>query len=438
MRKNPFHLKTWMIISLSVVLCLSSKAQTKLLRFPDVYDDHIVFTYASDLWTVSTKGGMAIRLTAHPGMEVFAKFSPDGKYIAFTGQYDGDEQVYVIPSTGGMPKQLTFYPAKGPLTQRWGYDNQVMGWSVDSKSVIFRSQRDSWTLPESRLYSVSITGGAASALPMPEAGSGDYSPDGKKIVYSPRTRDFRSEKRYSGGQANTLYIYDINSNDAKKISEGERASRDAMWIGNKIYFNSDKDGKFNLYSYDIASGKTVDATFFKDWDVRWPSSDEESQVIYERNGELELFNISTNKTEKLSITVPDDGLYKRPHSINVTEYIESIALSPKGERVVISARGDIFSAPAEKGNTRNLTHSSDSHDKFPRWSPDGSQVAFISDKSGEEEIWTVGQDGLNAPQQLTSGTVHNGMHRNGAAMVKRSLFLIRTEKCTYLRLPQKK
>lgn len=273
-----------------LILFYAVNAQTKLLRFPDVYGDRLVFTYASDLWTTSTSGGVATRLTAHPGMEVFAKFSPDGKYIAFTGQYDGDEQVYVMPSTGGVPKQLTFYPAKGPLAQRWGYDNQVIGWSTDGKSIIFRSQRDSWTLPESQLYAVPMTGGAAIALPMPEAGSGDYSPDGKKMVYSPRTRDFRSEKRYSGGQANTLYIYDLSNNDAKKISEGERACRDEMWMGNKIYFNSDKDGKFNLYSYDVASGKTDQVTSFKDWDVRWPSSDEQNQIVYERNGELEIFN----------------------------------------------------------------------------------------------------------------------------------------------------
>src|SRR3982750_2810601 len=165
---------------LILLSALSTFAQTKLLRFPDVYGNRVVFTYASDLWTTSTSGGIATRLTAHPGMEVFAKFSPDGKYIAFTGQYDGDEQVYVMPSTGGVPKQLTFYPAKGPLTQRWGYDNQVMCWSIDGKSIIFRSQRDSWTLPESQLYSVSINGGAAIALPMPEAGSGDFSADGKK------------------------------------------------------------------------------------------------------------------------------------------------------------------------------------------------------------------------------------------------------------------
>ncbi len=378
-------------------------AQTKLLRFPDVAGDRVVFTYASDLWTVSTNGGQAARLTAHPGMEVFAKFSPDGKWLAFTGQYDGDEQVYVVAASGGEPKQLTFYPAKGPLTPRWGYDNQVMGWTNDGKSIVFRSQRDSYTLPISKLYTIPMTGGAPTALPMPEAGSGDFSPDGSKMVYSPRTRDFRSEKRYGGGQANTLYIYDLNTNDAKKISEGVRPWRDAMWIGDKIYFNSDKDGKFNLYAYNVASGKATPATAFKDWEVRWASSDDQSRVIYERNGELEILDTNSNKTTKLNINVPDDGVYKRPRTINAAQFIENVALSPKGERVLFGARGDIFSAPAEKGGTRNLTHSSTAHDKFPRWSPDGTRVAFISDRSGEEEVWVAPQDGLTAPQQITTG-----------------------------------
>ncbi len=378
-------------------------AQTKLLRFPDVDGDRVVFSYASDLWISPVVGGTAARLTAHPGMEVFAKFSPDGKWIAFTGQYDGDEQVYVVPSGGGEPKQLTFYPAKGPLTPRWGYDNQVMGWTNDGKSIVFRSQRDSYTLPISRLYTVPMTGGAPTALPMPEAGSGDYSPDGTKMIYSPRTRDFRSEKRYGGGQANTLYIYDLQTNDARKISEGVRASRDAMWIGDKVFYNSDRDGKFNLYVFDVPSGKTTQATNFKDWEVRWASSDDQSRIVYERNGELEIFDTKNNKSTKLNINVPDDGVYKRPRMINALQYLQNVALSPKGERVLFGGRGDVFSAPVEKGATRNLTHSSTAHDKFPRWSPDGSRVAFISDRSGEEEVWSIAQDGMTEPQQLTTG-----------------------------------
>ncbi|MDQ4122654.1 MAG: S41 family peptidase [Acidobacteriota bacterium] len=390
-------------IFLLSLFALPVLGQTKLLRFPDIADDRVVFSYASDLWTAPTTGGTATRLTAHPGMEVFAKFSPDGRWIAFTGQYDGDEQVYVIPAGGGEPKQLTFYPARGPLTPRWGYDNQVMGWTNDGQSIVFRSQRDSWTLPQSRLYRVSINGGSPEPLPMPEAGSGDFSADGTKMVYSPRTRDFRTEKRYGGGQANTLYIYDLNTNDARKISEGVRASRDAMWIGDKIYYNSDRDGKFNLYAYDTGNARTAQVTNFKDWDVRWASSDDNSRIVYERNGELEVLDTKSNRPTKLNITVPDDGVHKRARTINGAQFIQNVALAPKGERVLFAARGDVFSAPVEKGGTRNLTHSSNAHDKFPRWSPDGRQVAYISDRTGEEEVWIVAQDGMTEPQQLTTG-----------------------------------
>ena len=389
-----------------VVLLLAVQvvcAQTKLLRFPDIHDDRVAFTYGGDIWIAPATGGSATRLTAHPGIEVFAKFSPDGKWIAFTGQYDGDEQVYVIPSTGGVPRQLTFYPAKGPLAPRWGWDNQVDGWSKDGKRVFFRSLRDSWTLPIARLYSVSVDGGPAEPLPMPEAGSGDYSPDSGRMVYSPQFRDFRSEKRYSGGQANVLYIFDLKTSDAKRITEGPRPTRDPMWIGDTIYFNSDRDGHFNIYAYTVSTGKTTQVTASKPWDVRWPSSDHASRIVYELNGELQVFDTKSAKATPLSITVPDDGLARRPSRIPVANYIESYELSPKGERALFSARGDIFTAPIEKGPTRNLTHSSGAHDKWPTWSPDGSQIAFISDKSGEEELYLVPQDGSKPAEQITTG-----------------------------------
>lgn len=378
-------------------------AETKLLRFPDIYGDRVAFTYGGDIWTAPATGGTAIRLTAHPGMEVFAKFSPDGNWIAFTGQYDGDEQVYVIPATGGVPRQLTFYPAKGPFTPRWGWDNQVYGWTKDGKSIIFKSQRDSWTLPVARLYTVSVDGGAAEALPMPEAGSGDFSPDSTRMVYSPQSRDFRPEKRYGGGQANKLYIFDLKSHDAKPITEGPRATRDAMWIGDTIYFNSDRDGHFNLYAYNVANGKTNQVTQSRQWDVRWPSSDHKNRIIYEMDGELQILDTKTGKAAPISITVPDDGLARRPSRIPAANNIESYELSPKGERALFSARGDIFTAPIEKGPTRNLTHSSGAHDKWPSWSPDGSQIAFISDMSGEEELYVVPQDGSKPPTQMTTG-----------------------------------
>jgi tricorn protease len=397
-----FH-KVVPALLLALFISAGVSAQTKLLRFPDIFGDRVVFTYGGDLWTASTNGGTANRITAHTGVETYAKFSPDGKWIAFTGQYDGDEQVYVIPSGGGEPKQLTFYPSRGPLAPRWGYDNQVMGWTRDGK-IFFRGLRDSWTLPVARLYTVSPEGGPAEALPMPEAGSGDFSADGTKMVYSPRFRDFRPEKRYSGGQANTLYIYNLQTADALKISDGPRAARDAMWIGGTVYYNSDKDGKFNLYGYNTSSGKTAQVTTNKDWDIRWPSSDNDSRIVYERDGELEIFDVNSKRASKLTITVPNDGVNRRNRMVSVGNLISAYSLSPKGERALFSARGDIFTVPVEKGGVRNLTKTSSAHDKFPTWSPDGKLIAFISDKSGEEEVWTVPQDGSAPPEQISTGS----------------------------------
>lgn len=391
------------LLWLAALLPVTAATQTKLLRFPDVYGDRVVFTYGGDLWTAATTGGTATRLTTHPGVEVFAKFSPDGKWLAFTGQYDGDEQVYVMPTTGGEPKQLTFYPARGPLAPRWGYDNQVYGWTHDGKAVVFRSQRDSWTLPVSHLYTVPVTGGQAEQLPMPESGAGDYSPDGTKLVYSPRSRDFRSEKRYGGGQANDLFIFDLKTNEAKRITDNPRADRDPMWIGHTIYFNSDRDGHFNLYAYDTAKGTTTQLTTNKVWDVRWPSSDNQDRIVYELDGELQLFDVKSKKATPIAITVPDDGLNRRPSRVAAGNLIFSYGLSPKGERALFEARGDIFTAPIEHGPVRNLTDSSNAHDKLPAWSPDGSRIAFISDKTGEEEIYVIAQDGSKPAEQLTSG-----------------------------------
>ncbi|MGE3843488.1 MAG: S41 family peptidase [Vicinamibacterales bacterium] len=378
-------------------------AQTKLLRFPAIHEDRVVFTYASDLWVAPVAGGTATRLTAHPGVEVFAHFSPDGRWIAFTGQYDGDEQVYVIPSTGGTPKQLTFYPAQGPFTPRWGYDNQVYGWTNDSRQVLFRSHRDSWTLPITRLYTVPVIGGPATPLPMPESGAGDYAPSGDQLVYSPRARDFRTEKRYGGGQANDLFLFDLKSHAATRITDHPRADRDPMWIGNSIYFNSDRSGTFNLYAYNLSTKQTTPVTRGTTWDVRWPTSDRRSRIVYELDGQLQVLDTATGQSRPIPIVVPSDGVASRPARVSAANQIHDFELSPKGERALFAARGDIFTAPIENGPTRNLTHTSNAHDKWPRWSHDGSQIAFVSDRSGEEEIYVVPQDGSGPPQQLTSG-----------------------------------
>src|SRR5450631_2392687 len=384
--------------------CASHAAGSKLLRFPNVWHDRIVFSYAGDLWTVGTRGGTAMRLTSNPGLELFGRFSPDGRFIAFTGQYGGDEQVYVIPADGGAPKQLTFYPAPGPLADRWGYDNQVYGWTPDGTAVLFRSARDGYMLSGSKLYTVPMNGGAASALPMPVSGAGHFSPDGKKIVYSPQWRDFRSEKRYQGGWANVLYIFDLTHPTLLQITHDTYTDRDPMWIGNAIYFNSDRTGVFNLFRYDVATRETSQLTHFKEWDVRWPSADAEGRIVYESDGELRIYDTRSDEDRAVSIVVPADATTTRPQAANAADNIESISVSPGGERLSVVARGDVFSVPRENGSTRNLTHSSSAHDREAAWSTDGRRLTYVSDRSGEEEIYAQAQDGNDPADQLTSGS----------------------------------
>lgn len=387
------------ILLASVTLC----AQTKLLRFPDIHGDQIVFTYAGDLWRVSTDGGDAIRLTAHPGLEVFAKFSPDGSQIAFTGQYDGDEQVYVMPSTGGEPKQLTWYPSNGPLPDRWGFDHLVYGWTPDGGSVLFRSGREFWGPgANARLYTVPIAGGLPKALPMPVSGAGDIAPDGR-IAYSPLFRDFRTWKRYQGGWAQDLYIFFSDTGETQRVTEHERTDRDPMWVGDNIYFASDRDGTLNLYRFEPESKRTRQVTEFDDWDVRWPSSNGKDAIVFERNGELHILNAKSGKPTKLTISVPDDGINARPKRISAARNIEDSELSPDGKRALFVARGDVFTVPAEKGPTRNLTNTPNAHERLARWSPDGRWIAYISDQSGEEQVWRIAQDGSGDAEQLTSG-----------------------------------
>ena len=428
------------LLSVAIVFfgVCSLQAQTKLLRFPDVHGDKVVFTYGGDLWLASTSGGLATRLTAHPGIEVFGKFSPDGNWIAFTGQYDGDEQVYVIPVTGGVPKQLTFYPARGPLAPRWGYDNQVYGWTPDGKSVIFRSGREYFDLGDSRLYAVSVTGGMPEAFPMPKSGAGDVSPDGSKVVYSPLFRDFRTWKRYEGGWAQQLYIFDLKSHASEKITEDPRAHRDPMWIGSKIFYSSDRDGTNNLFSYDPATKKTEQLTHSTKWDVRWPSSDHKTQIVYELDGELNIMDAGTGQARHISIEVPNDGVAMRPTQASAAEQIENFSLSPKGERALFVARGDIFTAPIEKGPTRNLTNSSNAHDKWARWSPDGSKIAFISDVDGEDEVYLINQDGSGKPEEMTHGFQAMLYAPEWAADGKRIAFSDKDGKLFVLTLDDKK
>ncbi len=374
-----------------------------LLRFPDIHGEAVVFSYGGDLWTAPVTGGDARRLTAHAGQEVFPRFSPDGKWIAFTGQYDGDEQVYVMPAGGGEPQRLTWYAARGPLPPRWGYDHQVYGWTPDGSSVLFRSLRDAGGGADGRLYTVSVEGGLPVALPMPNAGVGDYSPDGKRVVYSPLSRDFRHWKRYEGGWAQDLYVFDLASSEHTPLGHSVRTERDPMWIGESVVFASDRDDHLNLYRANVETGAVEQLTNHGPADVRWPATDHGSRVVFELNGGLRVLDLATGSDTAIEITVPDDGLWKRPRRIPVGGSVRSIGLAPDGARGLMSARGEVFSVPMDKGPTRNLTRSSGAHDRGAAWSPDGTQVAYISDASGEDQVWLVVQDGGEPARQLTSG-----------------------------------
>ena len=382
---------------------------TKLLRFPDLHGDQVVFTYAGDLWLTSDQGGTARRLTSHPGVELFPKFSPDGRHVAFTGQYDGDEQVYVVPTTGGEPRQLTFYPAVGPLPPRWGYDHQVMGWSADGSSVLFRSFRDTWDIGEGRLHLVPVEGGLPTTLPMVSSGAGALSPDGQKVVYSPLGRDFRHWKRYEGGWAQNLYVFDLANETSRRITDHPRTERDPMWIGDRIYFSSDRTGKLELFSVDETGGDLKQLTENDTWDVRWPSADPGSggdggRIVYELAGELNVLDVSSGAARKIDVRVPTDALPRRPVRKDVSDQIQGVAVSPDGKRALIVARGDLFSVPKEHGPTRNLTRTSGVYEQNPAWSPDGAHVAYVSDETGEQEIWLRSDAGRGDARQLTKNS----------------------------------
>ncbi|MDR2345521.1 MAG: PDZ domain-containing protein [Planctomycetaceae bacterium] len=403
--KNIFV--TFFFVTLFVSVCFAVENSvdnkvtgTKLLRFPDIHRETAVFCCGGDIWKTGISYSdssasysnpseyiEAVRLTAHEGQEVFPKISPDGKWVAFTGQYDGDEQVYVIPISGGIPRQLTFYPAAGPLTPRWGYDNIVYGWTPDGKNILFRSLRDSNHVTElGTLYTVPFEGGLPKKVGMPTAGAGCFSPDGSKIVYSPLFRDFRSWKRYEGGWTQYLLIFDLKTKETTRIDNNPRTEREPIWIENKIYFSSDRTGTMNLFEYDISTKKISQLTNEKIWDVRWASGDQVTkQIIFELAGELVLFNTSTKSMNKLKIKVPHDGLAMRPSRIKVNKNIESYAVAPNEgaakNRVAVIARGDLFVLPIDKGFVKNLTNTSSAHDREAVFSKDGSKIAFISDNA---------------------------------------------------------
>jgi tricorn protease len=374
----------------------------RLMRFPDISRTQIVFSYGGDLWLAARTGGVARRITTSRGLELFPKFSPDGKWIAFTAQYDGNFNVYVMPSTGGQPKQLTFWPDVGSIPARMGANNEVITWTPDSKFIVFLSRHDTFNTWFGRLWKVSVDGGLPERLPLFRGGLTSYSADGTKIAYNPIFRNFRTWKRYRGGMAQDILIYDMVHNTFQPVPHTGATDTFPMWHGNTLYFASDRgpNQRLNLYSYDLSSHQIRQLTQFSDFDVEWPSLGP-GAIIFQNGGYLYTYDLASGKTTKLTIELLGDRDLARAEWKNVAPWIQSFDISPDGKRGVFEARGDVFTVPAEHGSIRNLTRTPGIWEREPTWSPDGKWVAYLSDRTGEYELYIAPGDGMGKETRVT-------------------------------------
>ncbi|HEY9124236.1 MAG TPA: PDZ domain-containing protein [Bacteroidales bacterium] len=396
-------LKTSFLLILSLIAFFQrSTAQTRLLRFPTVSEKSIAFSYGGDIYTVDINGGNARKLTNHVGYECFPRFSPDGKWIAFTGQYDGNTEVYLIPSEGGTPKRLTYTATlqRDDIGDRMGPNNIVICWTPDGKNIVYRSRQHSFNDFKGKLYKVSIDGGLSEELPFSVGGFCSYSPDGNQLAYNRVFREFRTWKRYRGGMADDIRIFNFKTKETINITNNDAQDIIPMWIDKDIYYTSDRTGRLNLYKYNTSTKNTEQKTLFTDFDVKFPSSNG-SLIVYENAGYIYKYDTKTGQNEKVDITVSDDKLWARDEIKNTSTYIRSFDLSKNGERVVFSARGDIYSLPATKGITYNLTRTPGVHERNVTWSPDGKYIAYLSDATGEFEIYIQPVDGSSQAVQLT-------------------------------------
>ncbi len=378
--------------------------QARLLRFPAIYEDQIVFTYAGDLYTVSANGGTARKLTNGEGFEMFARFSPDGKSIAFTGQYDGNTEVYVMPAAGGVPQRLTYTATlnRDDVADRMGPNNIVMTWTPDGKRIIFRSRMHSFNARLGRLYSVALTGDLPEELPLPRAGFCSFSPDGKKLAYNRVFREFRTWKRYRGGMADDIWIYDFDAKTTENITNNAALDIIPMWKDDQIFFLSDRDGdkRMNLFVYDTKSKETRQLTNFTEFDVKFPSLGTNA-IVFENGGYIYRYDIPTGQCAKVNILIDDDLQGGRGGLVSVADKVTNFEIAPDGKRALFGARGDVFTVPAKHGAVRNLTASPGVHERNSKWSPDGKWIAYISDASGEDEVWLTPQDGRGPARQVT-------------------------------------
>jgi tricorn protease len=388
--KRLFLILSLLLLSSSGALAQNDRPQ--LLQRPTVSRTHIVFVYAGDLWIVGREGGDAARLTNGIGIETDPVFSPDGRRVAFTGEYDGNTDVYVVGAEGGVPRRLTYHPGA----------DRAMGWAPDGKRVLFRSGRKSVSF-YNRLFTVAPDGGFPEEVPLPMAEEGAFSPDGSRIAYQPLTQWQPDWKRYRGGQTSPIWIAQLSDSKIEKLPRDNSNDFNPMWIENKVYFLSDRDGSMSLYSYDIGSKKVTRLIQNGDLDIKSASAGP-GMIAYEQFGTINLYDLNSGKARKIDIRVAGDLSGVRPRFERVGTRISNVALSPTGARAVFEARGEILSVPAEKGDARNLTNTTGVMERDPAWSPDGKWIAYFSDESGEYALHLRNQTGMGEVKKISLGT----------------------------------
>ena len=389
------------------IFCLSLQVfaqdnEARLMRFPAIHDNQVVFSYAGNLYTVDANGGTARKLTSSPGYEMFARFSPDGKNIAFTGQYDGNTEVYVMPSQGGDPKRVTYTATIGrdDVSDRMGPNNIVMTWK-DNEHIVYRSRCESFNAFVGQLYLADINGGLSEQLPLPTGGFCSYSPDGKQLAFNRIFRQFRARKYYHAGMADDVWIYDFASKQTIDITNDTAQNIEPMWAGNKIYFLSDREHTMNLFCYDLTTKAIRKVTNYNDYDIKFASLGNNA-IVWERAGYLWKMDLATEQVTQIHVDLIDDDLFSRSELIDASKYIDAYDISPDGSRITVTGRGDIWTLPATTGVTRDLDKTSNIHERNSHWSPDSKTIAYISDASGEDEIYTIAQNGEGKPERITN------------------------------------
>lgn len=355
----------------------SAQINARLFQHPDVSDTHITFAYGGDIWVVAKSGGTATKLSSPKGDESFPRFSPDGSQIAFSGNYDGNTDIYVLPSMGGIPTRVTHH----------GMSERLLGWYPDGQNLLYVSSMASGKQRFSQFYKIPSKGGLPEKLPMAYGEFGSISPDAQKIAFTDRSRILRTWKRYRGGMAADIWLFDLKTLESENITNNSANDELPMWVDNKVYFLSDQgpEQRFNIWVYDTRSKASKQLTHFSDFDVHFPA-DGPQEIVFEAGGKLQLLDLATEAVKEVDIQVVSDLITVKPRKESVEDYVQSMTIAPDGNRAVIEARGEVFSLPAEEGIIQNLTRTSGIAERYPTWSPNGRYIAYWSDKSGEYEL----------------------------------------------------